>query len=236
MQKITVKFVFFFWRPNLRGGGGGPADWAKCPTFSENKIWRQPLCVCYETCCCINIHSYWWDPKLWRHAGKIQAIAGSHLNISVEMQSSPVESIYLLAMRWWWWGAIQFSCHALPLALVMQCNAMKSIFLQCNRAMAVVVRCSLFVLGHFEPFSNSHSLLQSATCFNLFANILFDETFRRKSKSRSAGVHKSFQPTSRAGSTWSKFGARGKHGERGEDGKHGDVLRFSTEVFSGSPT
>ena len=50
------------------------------------------------------------------------------------------------------------------------------------------------------------------------------------------GVHKSFQPSSRAGSTWSKFGARGEHGERGKDGKHGDVLRFSTEVFSGSPT
>ena len=50
------------------------------------------------------------------------------------------------------------------------------------------------------------------------------------------GVHKSFQPTSRAGSTRSKFGARGEHGERGEDGKHGDVLRFSTEVFSVSPT
>ena len=32
------------------------------------------------------------------------------------------------------------------------------------------------------------------------------------------------------------LGARGEHGERGEDGKHGDVLRFSTEVFSGSPT
>ena len=41
------------------------------------------------------------------------------------------------------------------------------------------------------------------------------------------GVHKLFQPTSRAGSTWSKFGARGEHGECGEDGKHGDVLRFS---------
>ena len=43
-------------------------------------------------------------------------------------------------------------------------------------------------------------------------------------------VHKSFQPTSRAGSTWSKFGAHGEHGEhgeRGEDGKHGYVLRFS---------
>ena len=40
----------------------------------------------------------------------------------------------------------------------------------------------------------------------------------------------------RDGSTWSKFGARGEHGERGEDGKHGDVLRFSTEVISGSPT
>ena len=42
-----------------------------------------------------------------------------------------------------------------------------------------------------------------------------------------AGVHKSFHPTIRDGSTWSKFGARGEHG---------DVLRFSTEVFSGSPT
>ena len=47
-----------------------------------------------------------------------------------------------------------------------------------------------------------------------------------------SGVHKSFQPTSRAGSTWSKFGARGEHGVRGEDGKHGDVFRFSAEVFS----
>ena len=38
---------------------------------------------------------------------------------------------------------------------------------------------------------------------------------------------------------WSKFEARGEHGERGKDGKHGkhgDILRFSTEVFSGSPT
>ena len=42
-----------------------------------------------------------------------------------------------------------------------------------------------------------------------------------------AGVHKSFHPTIWDGSTWSKFGARGEHG---------DVLRFSTEVFSGSPT
>ena len=41
------------------------------------------------------------------------------------------------------------------------------------------------------------------------------------------GVHKSFHPTIRDGSTWSKFGARGEHG---------DVLRFTTEVFSGSPT
>ena len=41
------------------------------------------------------------------------------------------------------------------------------------------------------------------------------------------GVHKSFHLTIRDGSTWSKFGARGEHG---------DVLRFSTEVFSGSPT
>ena len=28
-----------------------------------------------------------------------------------------------------------------------------------------------------------------------------------------AGLHKSFHPTSRAGSTWSKFGARGEHGD-----------------------
>ena len=35
---------------------------------------------------------------------------------------------------------------------------------------------------------------------------------------RQAGVHKSFHPTIRDGSTWSKFGARGEHG---------DVLRFS---------
>ena len=41
------------------------------------------------------------------------------------------------------------------------------------------------------------------------------------------GVHKSFHPTIRDGSTWSTFGARGEHG---------DVFRFSTEVFSGSPT
>ena len=41
------------------------------------------------------------------------------------------------------------------------------------------------------------------------------------------GVHKSFHPTIRDGSTWSKFGARGEHV---------DVLRLSTEVFSGSPT
>ena len=41
------------------------------------------------------------------------------------------------------------------------------------------------------------------------------------------GVHKSFHPTIRDGSTWRKFGARGEHG---------DVLWFSTEVFSGSPT
>ena len=31
-------------------------------------------------------------------------------------------------------------------------------------------------------------------------------------------------------------GLRAVYGERGKDGKHGDVLRFSTEVFSGSPT
>ena len=37
------------------------------------------------------------------------------------------------------------------------------------------------------------------------------------------------------GSMWSIFGARVEHGEREKDGKHGDVLRFSTEVFSGSP-
>ena len=59
---------------------------------------------------------------------------------------------------------------------------------------------------------------------------------RGPSGHRTLGVHTSFQPTSRAGSTWSKFKARGEHGERGEDGKHGDVLRFSTEVFSGYPT
>ena len=41
------------------------------------------------------------------------------------------------------------------------------------------------------------------------------------------GVHRSLHPTIRDGSTWSKFGAREEHG---------DVLRFSTEVFSGSPT
>jgi len=47
-----------------------------------------------------------------------------------------------------------------------------------------------------------------------------------KSLHLGSGVHKSFHPTIRDGSTWSKFGARGEHG---------DVLRFSTEVFSVSP-
>ena len=42
-----------------------------------------------------------------------------------------------------------------------------------------------------------------------------------------SGLHNSFHPIIRDGSTWSKFGARGKHG---------DFLRFSTEVFSISPT
>ena len=41
------------------------------------------------------------------------------------------------------------------------------------------------------------------------------------------GLHNSFHPTIRDWSMWSKFGARGEHG---------DVLQFSTEVFSGSPT
>ena len=92
---------------------------------------------------------------------------------------------------------------------LLKCNLveMQSIFLHCERALAVVVYCnamqcneiyflamrlcigggggamwcSLFVLGHNAPFSNSHSLLQSATCCSVFASILF----RRKSKSRS---------------------------------------------------
>ena len=47
------------------------------------------------------------------------------------------------------------------------------------------------------------------------------------SQTHGTGVHKSFHPTIRDGSTWSNFGARGEHGE---------VLQFSTEVFSGSLT
>ena len=63
--------------------------------------------------------------------------------------------------------------------------------------------------------------------------LIIDDQSKIDTACSEAGVHKSFQPTSRAGSTWSKFGARGEHGERGEDGKHGDA---QTEMCSGSTT
>ena len=50
-----------------------------------------------------------------------------------------------------------------------------------------------------------------------------------------AGLQKLLNPAIPNGRAWSKGGEHGEHGERGKDGKHGDVLRFSTEVFSGSP-
>ena len=57
---------------------------------------------------------------------------------------------------------------------------------------------------------------------------IFDDTYGDVHQTYDhTGVHKSFYPTIRDGSTWSKFRARGENG---------DVLRFSTEVFSGSPT
>ena len=104
---------------------------------------------------------------------KYKQLNGCPCNISVEMQS-----IFLHCER--------------ALAVVVYCNAM-----QCNEIYFLAMRlcigsgggamwCSLFVLGHNAPFSNSHSLLQSASCCNVFANILSKKTFfRRKSKSRS---------------------------------------------------
>ena len=41
-----------------------------------------------------------------------------------------------------------------------------------------------------------------------------------------SGVQKSFHPTIRDWSTWSKFRAREEHGEHGKDRKHGDVLQL----------
>ena len=67
----------------------------------------------------------------------------------------------------------------------------------------------------------------------LFTNIIvqqaevYGECYQMHCSPIKSGVHKSFHPTIQDGSMWSKFGARGEHG---------DVLRFTTEVFSGSPT
>ena len=37
------QFFFLFGNPNIRGGGGGQAGWAKFPTFTENLFWELPL-------------------------------------------------------------------------------------------------------------------------------------------------------------------------------------------------
>ena len=80
-----------------------------------------------------------------------------------------------------------------------------------------------------------HQTVINLQCFQPYV-IQIAKNIRIENSTIAPGLHKLFHPTIRDGSTWSKFGARGEHGERGKDGKHGDVLRFSTEVFSGSPT
>ena len=48
-------FFFLFGNPNVRGGGGGQAGWAKFPTFTKNLFWMLPLC-------------HWWNPiRLFTH-------------------------------------------------------------------------------------------------------------------------------------------------------------------------
>ena len=92
----------------------------------------------------------------------------------------------------------------------------------------------LYNVERYGLLYNIDTALKSTDCFTILKGTgCFTFTIISKGMGcfttllKGTGVHKSFHPTIQDGSTWSKFGARGEHG---------DVPRFSTKVFSGSPT
>ena len=114
-NKHKTCFLFLAAQLTGRGGGGGSAGWAKCPTFSENGFWWPPWSFdhCWlDMISFVDNHTYRYD---------LSDPQAQHL---VRLITESIQ----VCINWLWWALKKWYIINIDLiSWSQQCNTLKSL-------------------------------------------------------------------------------------------------------------